>query len=51
MGTGSTNGIDDENIGIVPRVFQFIFEELDRKRKQSSLSQFTINNLVLRTLQ
>lgn len=42
MGTGSTLGFDDESIGIVPRVFQFIFEELDRKRKQSSLSEFTI---------
>lgn len=42
MGTNSTNGFDDESIGIVPRVFQFIFEELDRKRKQSSLSEFTI---------
>jgi hypothetical protein len=42
MGTGSTNGFDDESIGIVPRVFQFIFEELDRKKKQSSLSEFTI---------
>ena len=42
MGTGSTNGLDEETIGIVPRVFKFIFEELDRKRKQSSLSEFTI---------
>lgn len=42
MGTGSTNGLDEENIGIVPRVFAFIFEELDRKKKQSSLSDFTI---------
>lgn len=42
MGTGSTNGLDDEQIGIVPRVFQFIFEELERKKKQSSLSDFTI---------
>lgn len=42
MGTGTTNGLDESNIGIVPRVFQFIFEELDRKKKQSSLSEFTI---------
>lgn len=33
MGTGSTNGLDEENIGIVPRVFAFIFEELERKKK------------------
>jgi kinesin family member 21 len=42
MGTGSTRDLDEEAIGIVPRVFQFIFEELDRKKKQSSLSEFTI---------
>jgi Kinesin motor domain len=42
MGTGTTKGLDEDQIGIVPRVFQFIFEELDRKRKQSSLSEFTI---------
>lgn len=42
MGTGSTNGLDDESIGIVPRVFKFIFEELDRKKKQYTMSEFTI---------
>ena len=42
MGTGSTNGLSEEQIGIVPRVFQFIFEELDRRKKQNSLSEFTI---------
>lgn len=42
MGTGSTRDLDEEAIGIVPRVFQFIFEELERKKKQSSLSDFTI---------
>jgi hypothetical protein len=26
----------------VPRVFAFIFEELERKKKESSLSEFTI---------
>ena len=28
MGTGSTVGVASEHIGIVPRVFEFIFEEL-----------------------
>lgn len=42
MGTSSTVGLSDEQIGIVPRVFQFIFEELDRKRRESALSEFTI---------
>ena len=42
MGTGSTSGLLEEQVGIVPRVFQFIFEELDRRKKQSSLSEFTI---------
>ena len=31
MGTGSTLGVPEEEIGIVPRVFKFIFDELDRK--------------------
>lgn len=42
MGTGGTRSLDFEQIGIVPRVFQLIFDELDRKKKQSSLSEFTI---------
>ncbi len=42
MGTGNMNLGDEDAIGIVPRVFQFIFEELERKKKQSSLSEFTI---------
>lgn len=42
MGTGSTAGLNEEQIGIVPRVFDQIFEELDRKRRESSLSEFTI---------
>lgn len=42
MGTASTSGLDDEAIGIVPRVFRFIFEELDRKRRQYTMSEFTI---------
>jgi kinesin family protein 4/21/27 len=42
MGTGSTSGVNEEAIGIVPRVFQFIFEELERKKKESSFSEFCI---------
>jgi hypothetical protein len=33
MGTGSTSGLTHEQIGIVPRVFSFIFEELERRKK------------------
>lgn len=42
MGTGSTNGLSEDQVGIVPRVFNFIFEELDRRKKLNSLSEFTI---------
>jgi kinesin family member 21 len=33
MGTGSTIGLSVDQIGIVPRVFDFIFQELDIKRR------------------
>lgn len=42
MGTGSTAGLSEDQIGIVPRVFKFIFEELDRRKKLSSFSEFII---------
>eukprot|EP00347_Sterkiella_histriomuscorum_P016618 403352497 len=42
MGTGSTSGLLEEQIGIVPRVFQFIFDELDRRKRMSSFSEFAI---------
>lgn len=42
MGTGSTNGLQEKHIGLVPRVFQFIFDELERRKKLSSFSEFTI---------
>jgi hypothetical protein len=32
MGTGSTIGVAFETVGIVPRVFKFIFEELDKRK-------------------
>ena len=42
MGTGSTVGLPNEQIGIVPRVFDFIFEEIENRRKQSEFSEFTV---------
>lgn len=42
MGTGGTVGLSSEQIGIVPRVFDFIFEEVENRRRQSEFSQFTI---------
>ena len=33
MGTGSTVGLPNEQIGIVPRVFDFIFEEIDNRKR------------------
>lgn len=32
MGTGSTVGVRKENIGIVPRVFEFIFNEIEARK-------------------
>jgi hypothetical protein len=32
MGTGSTLGLPIEKIGIVPRVFKFIFDELNQRK-------------------
>ena len=32
MGTGSTMGLPPEAVGIVPRVFEFIFEELNARK-------------------
>jgi hypothetical protein len=32
MGTGNTIGVPFENVGIVPRVFKFIFDELDNRK-------------------
>jgi hypothetical protein len=42
MGTGSTVGLSNEQIGIVPRVFDFIFQELENRKKQSEFSEFTV---------
>jgi len=38
MGTGSTVGLPFDQIGIVPRVFDFIFEELANRQLESEFS-------------
>lgn len=42
MGTGSTLGVPFEQVGIVPRVFKFIFDELELRRAQSEFSEFKV---------
>ena len=42
MGTGSTLGVPFEQVGIVPRVFKFIFDELELRRAQSEHSEFKV---------
>ena len=42
MGTSSTLGLPNEAIGIVPRVFEFIFEELNRRKSEVTFSESTI---------
>ena len=42
MGTGSPLGIAPADVGIVPRVFRFIFEELELRRAQSEYSEFKV---------
>lgn len=42
MGTGSTVGLSMDQIGIVPRVFDFIFQEVESKRKQNPESDFSL---------
>ena len=42
MGTGSTVGLPNEQIGIVPRVFDFIFEEIENRKRQSTFSEFEV---------
>jgi hypothetical protein len=43
MGTGSTIGVPFEQVGIVPRVFKFIFDELELRRAQNENSQFKVH--------
>jgi len=42
MGTGNTIGVPFEQVGIVPRVFKFIFDELDNRKAQSEYSEFKV---------
>ena len=42
MGTGSTVGLPDSEIGIVPRVFEFIFAELDNRKKQNAANEYSV---------
>ncbi len=42
MGTGSTDGLDESQIGIVPRVFSFIFSEIEKRKQASQFVDFTI---------
>ena len=42
MGTGSTVGLPFDQIGIVPRVFDFLFAEIENRRKQSEFSEFSV---------
>ena len=42
MGTGSTIGLSAEQIGIVPRVFDFIFEELENRRRDPEFTNFEL---------
>ena len=34
--------MSEDQIGLLPRVFKFIFEELERRKKLSQFSEFTI---------
>ena len=38
MGTGSTVGLRQEQIGIVPRVFNFIFTEVENRKSQGNFT-------------
>ena len=35
-------GLSHEQIGIVPRVFDFIFEELDKRKQRFEFSEFSV---------
>jgi len=43
MGTGSTLGLPFEEVGIVPRVFKFIFEELEARKAAAEYSEFKVS--------
>ena len=43
MGTGSTLGLPFEEVGIVPRVFKFIFEELEARKAAAEYAEFKVS--------
>lgn len=42
MGTGSTLGMPFEHVGIVPRVFKFVFEELEARKAAAEYAEFKV---------
>lgn len=42
MGTGSTLGMPFEQVGIVPRVFNFVFEEVNARKAQAEYAEFKV---------
>jgi kinesin family member 21 len=42
MGTGYSIGVPFDEVGIVPRVFKFIFDEIELRRAQSEFSEFKV---------
>ena len=42
MGTGSTLGMPFEEVGIVPRVFKFVFEELEARKAAAEYAEFKV---------
>lgn len=42
MGTGSTFGMPFEDVGIVPRVFKFVFEELEARKRAAEYAEFKV---------
>lgn len=43
MGTGGTIGVPFDEVGIVPRVFKFIFDELEMRKAQAEYSEFKVS--------
>ena len=42
MGTGYSIGVPFDEVGIVPRVFKFIFDELELRRAASEFNEFKV---------
>ena len=43
MGTGNTLGVPFETVGIVPRVFKFVYDELEVRKQQGEYSEFKVS--------